>query len=91
MNVIVYFLYGDIVDLLWLIIMLLLIIVESQTLNFIALWFSLGSFFTYLSTFYIDEFSIQFLIFAVGGIITELLMRDRLFRKLNKKVNKNSK
>lgn len=73
---------------LWIIIMILLFIAETQILNFIAIWFAFSSFLAYLSTFYIEPFFSQFLIFLIGGILMTLFMRNKLFSKLNKNINK---
>ena len=72
-------------NVLWFIIAILLLIVESQILNLVAIWFCCSSFITYILSFCINNFYIEFLLFLLGGIVIGLCLREKFLKIINKR------
>lgn len=73
----------------WLIIIIVLGIIESLTVNLVSIWFVISGFFALITSFIFDNFLIQFAIFVVLGVILMLLTRNILEEKLLKKEKTN--
>lgn len=72
----------------WLGIIIVLTLLELSTKNFIMIFFVASSILSLISTIFVDEFIIQFLIFVVVGTILLVTVRDKLIKFINdKKIN----
>ncbi len=68
----------------WLAIVILLIIIELMTTNLVTVWFVASALLALLSTFFIDNFVIQFAIFVIFGIIFLITTRPFLLNLMHK-------
>lgn len=68
----------------WIIIFLILLFIELVTVNLVTIWFAIGAFFAYITTFLTDNFTIQLIVFIVVSIIS-LLATKPLTKKIRKR------
>ena len=70
---------------LWLIVIIVLSIIEASTVNLVCVWYIISAVLSLIISFFIEDFMIQFGIFAIVGTILLILTR-KLFK--NKLVHK---
>ncbi len=75
---------GDLMTYIWLAIVILLIIVELMTIHLTTIWFVTSAMVSLILTFFIDSFTIQFIVFMVLGIILLITTRPTLLKLLAK-------
>lgn len=66
----------------WFIILMILISIEFVTKKIVAIWFIVSAAFTFILSFFIDDFTILFSFFAIGGYIMYVLTKEIVFRRL---------
>ena len=66
----------------WFIILMILISIEFVTKKIVAIWFIVSAAFTFILSFFIDDFTILFGFFAIGGYIMYVLTKEIVFRRL---------
>lgn len=59
----------------WLFIVLILAILELSTVNLVSIWFVISGLFAMIASLFTDNFTIQFAIFAIFGLIFLILTR----------------
>lgn len=64
----------------WLLVVFLLSFIEVITVNLITIWFVASSIVALVVSFFVDSFTIQFLVFGILGIILLLTTRKSLKR-----------
>ena len=75
----------------WLGIIIVLILLELASSNFVTLFFAISAFISLILAIFIDSFLIQFLVFLLlGGILLETT-RERVIEVVNNKKNKREK
>jgi len=74
---------------LWLVVIIFLGILEVITTGLVSIWFVISAIFALISSFFIDNFIIQFGIFVILGVILMLTTRKTLtkFFMKNEKTN----
>lgn len=75
---------GDLMTYIWLAIVILLIIVELMTIHLTTIWFVTSAIVSLILTFFIDSFTVQFIVFIVLGIILLITTRPTLLKLLAK-------
>lgn len=70
---------------LWIMIIILLTIVEAMTVNLVTIWYIASAIVALVLSFFIDNFLIQFGIFAILGTILLITTRQTLNRLLKQK------
>lgn len=66
----------------WLMIVVLLTIVEVITINLTTIWFVISGIITIVVSFFTDNFTIQFGVFSIVGILLLLTTRKTLEKRL---------
>ncbi len=66
----------------WFIILMILISIEFATKKIVAIWFIVSAAFTFILSFFTDDFTILFSFFAIGGYIMYVLTKEIVFRRL---------
>lgn len=69
----------------WLGIIISLAFIEVLSINLTTIWFVLSGLVSLVVSFFYNNFSVQFAIFVVGGILLLMLTRPYLINKLNVK------
>lgn len=72
----------------WLLIILFLGTLEAITINLVSIWFVISALCSLILSFFWDNFTIQFAIFVLLGIILMLLTKKPLEQKLIKQKEK---
>ena len=72
----------------WLLIILFLGTLEVITINLVSIWFVISALCSLILSFFLDNFTIQFAVFVLLGIILMLLTKRPLEKKLVKKPEK---
>ncbi len=72
----------------WLVIVILLTIIEIMTTNLVTVWFVASALLALVSTFFIDNFVVQFAIFVIFGIIFLITTRPFLLNLMHKNIEK---
>ena len=72
----------------WLLIILFLGTLEAITINLVSIWFVISALCSLILSFFWDNFTIQFAIFVLLGIILMLLIKKPLEQKLIKQKEK---
>lgn len=75
---------------LWLIIVIVLAVIESMTINLVSVWFIASASISLFLSFFVDSFYIQFAVFVLLGLVFMLITRPILkskFGKSNVKTN----
>ena len=77
-------------SLFWVIIILVLAIIEVVTINLVTIWYVASAIIALITSFFIDNFTIQFSIFVILGtifLITTKKTLDKLVKEKNEKTN----
>ncbi|MBQ9072729.1 MAG: hypothetical protein IJY25_06190 [Bacilli bacterium] len=69
----------------WLGIIIVLTLLELSTKNLIMIFFVASAIISLISSIFVDEFIIQFLIFVVLGTLLLVTVRDKLIKFINDK------
>ncbi len=72
----------------WLLIILFLGTLEAITINLVSIWFVISALCSLILSFFWDNFTIQFAIFVLLGIVLMLLTKKPLEQKLIKQKEK---
>ena len=72
----------------WLLIILFLGTLEAITINLVSIWFVISALCSLILSFFWDNFTIQFAIFVLLGIVLMLLTKKPLEQKLIKEKEK---
>lgn len=72
----------------WIIIIILLTIVEAMTVDLVTIWYIASAIVALILSFFVDNFLIQFGIFALVGTILLITTRQTLKRLLKQKNEK---
>ncbi len=72
----------------WLLIILFLGTLEVITINLVSIWFVISALCSLILSFFLDNFTIQFAVFVLLGIILMILTKRPLEKKLVKKPEK---
>lgn len=67
----------------WLVVFVILLLIEATTVNFITIWFAVGSLGAFITTYLTDNTLIQCLVFVVITTIALIVTRP-LVKKLSK-------
>ena len=59
----------------WMIIFLVLLFIELVTVNLVSIWFAIGAFAAFITTYFTDMLTIQIITFIVVSSITLILTR----------------
>ncbi len=73
---------------LWLIVVIFLSIAEVSTLNLVSIWFIISGIISLITSFFIENFFIQFSIFVILGILLLITTRKILEKTLKPKSEK---
>jgi membrane protein implicated in regulation of membrane protease activity len=68
----------------WIILFLVLLLIELATVNLVTIWFAIGAFVAFISSFFTDSSLLQFLIFVVVSVVS-LFVTLPLVKKFKKK------
>ncbi len=74
----------------WVIVILLLAIIEVMTINLVTVWYVASAIIALITSFFIDNFTIQFAIFVILGtifLITTKKTLDKLVKEKHEKTN----
>ena len=74
--------------LIWLVIIILLTIIETMTINLVSIWFIASAILSLIVSFFTEDIISQFAIFVLGGLLFMILTKP-LIEELKK--NKNEK
>ncbi len=74
--------------LIWLVIIILLTIIETMTINLVSIWFIASAILSLIVSFFTEDIITQFAIFVLGGLLFMILTKP-LIEELKK--NKNEK
>ena len=69
----------------WLAIVIILTIIELMTVNMVTVWFVASALLALVSTFFTDNFVIQFAIFVIFGVIFLITTRPLLLKIMHQK------
>lgn len=69
----------------WLMIIILLVIAEAMTVNLVTVWYVASGIVALVLSFFIDNFTIQFAVFAILGTILLITTRQTLQKLINTK------
>lgn len=69
----------------WLMIIILLVIAEAMTVNLVTIWYVASGIVALILSFFIDNFTIQFAIFAILGTILLITTRQTLQKLVDTK------
>ncbi len=72
----------------WLLLFIILLIVELATVNLVTIWFAIGCIASYITSFFIDSWIIQLVIFIFISTVT-LLLTKPIIKKVKKGIIEN--
>lgn len=67
----------------WLMIVILLVIAEAMTVNLVTVWYVASGIVALILSFFIDNFTIQFAVFAILGTFLLITTRQTLQKLVN--------
>lgn len=67
----------------WLMIVILLVIAEAMTVNLVTIWYVASAIVALILSFFVDNFTIQFAVFAILGTILLITTRQTLQKLLS--------
>ena len=69
----------------WLILVIILTLIELLTINLATIWFVISGIFALVLSIFIDDYTIQFAVFVLGGVILLITTKPLLMKNLKEK------
>lgn len=69
----------------WLILVLVFLVIEAITFNLITIWFALGSLAAFISAYFVDNTSIQIIVFVIVTTLSLIMTRGMIKKLISQK------